>query len=129
LIGEILANVPALNEEYAQLLPSFLAEEPFERGSHWAIWRLAEDHPGLFRDNLDQLSHSLRDGDPAIRALAAIALIAIDAEAVRPKVEPLVTDTDGFIWYDRGEGRLIETTVAQLVKESLDAHGNTGEAA
>ncbi|MBD3233724.1 MAG: hypothetical protein GF315_08365, partial [candidate division Zixibacteria bacterium] len=36
MIAEILYNVPGLMGQYAKLLPHYLKEEPFERGTHWA---------------------------------------------------------------------------------------------
>jgi hypothetical protein len=44
-IGEILANVPPLIDEFAAVLFSFIEEEPFERGVHWAIARISQIAP------------------------------------------------------------------------------------
>ena len=44
-IGEILANVPTLIDEFAAVLFSFIEEESFERGVHWAIARVSQIAP------------------------------------------------------------------------------------
>lgn len=119
-IGEILANVPRLAREYAGLLPNFLAEEPFERGTHWAMVRVARKNiagpAGLkfIEEGADVLLKSLEDKDAFTRAHAALALRRLGrltgapAAAVENDQEPLSV-------YDFDTGRMIETTVAGLL--------------
>ena len=65
LIGEILVNVPDLIPEYANVLMSFLHEEPFERGTHCAVYRAASVEPKPFTERASELLDSLKDPDPA----------------------------------------------------------------
>jgi methylated-DNA-[protein]-cysteine S-methyltransferase len=118
-IGEILAQVPALAPEYFTQLSAFLREEPFERGTHWAIARLARLHPELCAQGVGELRKSLSDDDPLIRARAARALLAIDRESHRRAVEPLYDDKSPLAEYDRQSGNLQSSTVGQVVKTAL----------
>ncbi|MFH1700585.1 MAG: DVU0298 family protein [Candidatus Zixiibacteriota bacterium] len=88
-IGEILINVPRLIPEYAERLPLFLWEEPFERGTRFAIYRLMINVPelhGLFIDYLDEYTKSLKSEDEIIRGYS---YLIIDASNACPNVEPI----------------------------------------
>ena len=73
-IGEILYNAPELISEYGKVLISFTFEEPFERGAHWGVARIAEKNPEALKDFIGVIEVSLKDSDPYIRRFAAIAL-------------------------------------------------------
>jgi hypothetical protein len=125
MIGEVLRNVPVLIDEYAPLLPAFLHEEPFERGTHLAVWRVAGVRQGVFKGTTGQLARSLADADPAIRAYAAAAVMSIDpsqAEEIRLKLNQ---DDAGFVRYDFESGQMKEFTVAGMTsglgKTGIDA--------
>jgi hypothetical protein len=77
-IGEIVANVPSLIDEYGQLLPSFFIEEPFEAGSRWAVSRIGRLNPAIFADVVNDLVWSLKAPDATIRGYSLLALAAID---------------------------------------------------
>ncbi len=119
LIGEILVNVPSLVEQFAPLLPSFLVEEPFERGTHFAMWRIAQVDPKVYSSNTPQLVRSLTDADAAIRAFAALTLLHVDADTHVGAVEPLRSDDAEVVVYDYGDGSFQTTTVGELVAGGL----------
>ena len=115
MIGEVLVNVPSLIKEYAPLLPSFLHEEPFERGTHLALWRVARIKPDAFEHATEQLGQSLIDPDPAIRAFAARAVLEIDpSQGDRIRMQ-LTGDQAGFSYYDFESGEFQDTSVALMV--------------
>lgn len=119
-IGEILANVPRLAREFAGLLPNFLVEEPFERGTHWAMVRVAEswgDNPSgqkMLEAGADILVQSLEDKDAFTRAHAARALKRLGRLTGAPAAA-IENDLTPFPVYDFDTGLLMETTVAGLL--------------
>lgn len=115
VLGEVLRAVPALVGEYAQLLPAFLDEEPFERGTHLALARLARLAPGVVAANADRLTRSLADPDPAVRAHALEALAAID-RVPAGRLGDLAADAAQFRRYDFDAGRLREDSVAAVAR-------------
>lgn len=120
LIGEMLCGVPSLIPEFATLLPSFLVEEPFEAGTHWAMVRLADVAPQAVADAAPKVARSLNDPNPMIRALAARFLISIKAENLEASISPLRTDPEEFQLYDLEKGELTTVPVGQYVRDSLD---------
>ena len=115
LIGETLVRVPKLIEEYAPMLPSFLVEEPFERGTHWALWRLSCLRSSLFANAADKLKRSLADADPAIRAYGALTLALVTGEATGDSPAELENDKSDLSLYNLETGQLLTTTVGALV--------------
>ena len=118
-IGEVLVNVPLLIDEYGPLLPAFLQEEPFERGAHWAVARVASLRPDIYKDNVDRLVRSLDNPDPDIRGYTLIALKLIHAQSVAGKAEHLKADTAAVSIYDYDTGTIKKVSVAVLVEELL----------
>ena len=112
MIAEILVRVPALLSEFADLLPWFLREEPFERGTHYALFRLCTIDTEAFKSSADELRDSLNDPDPATRTYAALALMAMNVD-----FEGIVADGT-FNAYDFDTGELKETTVAEQLRFS-----------
>ena len=118
-IGEILANVPRLAREFAGLLPNFLVEEPFERGTHWAMVRVAAvmgDSPAvqkMLEESAEILVQSLSDKDAFTRAHAALALKRLDRLTGAPATA-LENDQAPLSVYDFDTGQMIDTTVAGL---------------
>jgi hypothetical protein len=129
MIGEILVNVPSLIEEYGPLLLSFLQEEPFERGSHLAIWRVAGIRPELFKKFIAQLRQSLGHPDPAIRAFAAAGIMTIDSTQSETLAGQLGKDEAGFELYEFTNGEMQQTTVARMVTRIAHARSNPEQAA
>ena len=123
LIGEILVNVPALVPEYAKLLLSFLCEEPFERGTHFAVYRVASVDSKPFSESVPRLSDSLSDIDPSIRGFAAMALGAMGVKAYHNAIQKLQEDQSQVRLYDFTIGQMRETTVREMAKQAI---GNIG---
>jgi hypothetical protein len=119
VIGEILVNVPDLIDEFAPLLPAYLREEPFERGTHLAVYRVASVDKTPFAECRTELLASLRNQDQVIRSLAALALGAIDLKAHYNDIAGLKGDTDEVTLYDFDTGQLRETTVEQIALETV----------
>ncbi len=119
-IGEILANVPRLAREFADLLPNFLVEEPFERGTHWAMVRVAValgDSPSgqkMLEEGAENLLQSLKDKDAFTRAHAALALERLGRLTGAPAAA-LENDQAPLSVYDFDTGQMIDTTVAGLL--------------
>lgn len=114
-IGEILVNVPRLIDEFGVLLPAFLWEEPFERGTHWAVARVARLRPEIYADRVDDLTRSLGAEDPYIRGCAVLALGVLGAGSSVEGVTGLRDDRAGLRLYDFESGQMCETSVAELV--------------
>jgi HEAT repeat protein len=119
LIGEILCNVPVLIPEFAELLPSFLREEPFKAGTHFALDRIASIAPASVAGCADLLAPSLNDPDPMIRALAARVLVFVSPANISFELNRLRTDVQEFRIYDFNRGELIETSVGQVLEDIL----------
>ncbi len=66
IIGEILVNVPSLIDEFGDLLLAYLKEEPFERGAHRAILKVASISPEPYRNHVFLITESLESDDPEI---------------------------------------------------------------
>jgi hypothetical protein len=126
LLGEVLVNVPALMDEFAKLLPSYLREEPFERGTHIAIYRISLISPERFRDCIPELGKSLDDTDPVIRGYSALTLGTIAGKSCCDTIEKLLDDPSPVTHYDFDSGQLRETTVGQMAKDAVadNSRGN-----
>lgn len=80
-IGEILVNVPELIPEYILLLPMYLWEEPFEKGTRFAIYRLITQKrftSETFRGCVGDLLKSLEHDDEVIRGFSYLILQEIN---------------------------------------------------
>ena len=129
MIGEILVNVPVLIENTADLLPSFLQEEPFERGTHLAIYRVASVDSKPFLKSAAELSKSLSNSDPLIRSYAVLALGFIGAKPYRNSIEKLLEDQEQIVLYDFDSGNFRETTVFGIARKVIKQIGSSSEAA
>jgi hypothetical protein len=118
-IGEILVNVPTLIDEYGELLPRFFNEEPFEKGSHFAVYRVASIKPAAFTGSVFLLRLSIDNPDAFIAAHAALALVAIGAKNYITDVEKLRTDNRQFTFYDFDSSSLRKMTVGQAVEKAI----------
>jgi len=121
-IGEIMASVPRLAREFTDLLPNFLVEEPFERGTHWAMVRVAGavgHSPSVIKmleAGAGTLVQSLGDQDAFTRAHAALALKRLGRLDGAPAAA-IAADTGPLTVYDFDSGTLVSTTVADLVEQ------------
>lgn len=122
-IGEILANAPELIREYSLKLLSFLDEEPFERGAHWAVARLARLRPEAFSQGAEALAGSLTNPDPMIRGYALMALHALGGNAIGKKAKVLLKDRRIVPGYDFNTGELTTTKVRDIATSILKSAG------
>jgi hypothetical protein len=128
MIGEILVNVPRLIEEYAGLLMAFVKEEPFERGSHLAIYRVATVDPEPFAEGVEKLTDSLDHSDIYIRAFSVMALGEIDPVQIK-RVERKFSGATGNIdIFDFETGRLETTDLKSIVREILNRNNALSDA-
>jgi hypothetical protein len=118
-IGEILVRIPELSAEHTMLLSSFIREEPFERGVHRALARIASEFPEHARDAADALAESLDDPDPLIRGYAIITLGHLGATIPLEKTEQMRRDQSSFELYNSETGQFERTSVAQAANRIL----------
>ncbi|MEW6363995.1 MAG: DVU0298 family protein [Acidobacteriota bacterium] len=118
-MGETLANVTALVGEYGTILASYLREEPFERGVHWAIARIAGLAPATIAESLNELVRSLSMADPYLRAHAGIALATLGAKRPALALLRLAHDPAQLTVYDFTSGLLRTSTVGREVQGAL----------
>ncbi len=119
VLAEVLLNVDELIEEYATILGHYLVEEPFERGTHWAIARLGRRAPGAFTVRLGVLRRSLRDPDATIRGYAILALDAIGAAGEVAAVPALLDDGGVVRRFDHAREEMVETNVGEIARSVL----------
>jgi hypothetical protein len=122
LIAAILREVPSLLDEYGRILASFLVEEPFERGTHWALTHLAPLNQALFSqpDVIQNLHNSLTDSDPATRAYALRILHMLGDENLVDAARRMQNDDADFTEYDFDAGQLLRRTVSETATRFLD---------
>jgi hypothetical protein len=113
-IAEILHNVPSLLPEFGPMLPTYFDEEPFERGSRWAVARLGRREPDLFRHGCDGLTASLDDPEPVLRAYSWLALLALGAGVPAEAEEQLRRDGAKVPLYDYASGDLTTVRVSDI---------------
>jgi HEAT repeat protein len=113
-IGEILACVPSLIDEFGPILFAYLREEPFERGSHWALARISWVKPDTLIEYHKTLFQSLDDSDPFIRAHAAISLCVMGSGSAKEKIKDLSGDKSAFSIFDYRSGKMEDLTVGQV---------------
>lgn len=106
-VGEILYNVPALLEEYGIILASHLDKSPFERGTHWAVMRMASANAGLFSPFTSQLEKSLENPDPYIRTWATVALGLICPHMKEKLLDRMKATERKVHYYDFLSGKII----------------------
>lgn len=113
-IGEILVNAKQLISEYIKQLFSFIEEEPFQRGVHRAIARIAEVDPTAVRKYAGRLAVSLDSPDPYIRSSAIMALKHIDITRFYDKIGELSNDQTEIEIYDYNSGEFQRITVGEI---------------
>lgn len=114
-IGQLLYRIPELIDEYGVMLLSFLAEEPFERGAHWAVARVAERRPDIYASSASLLARSLHDPDPSIRAFAFLALRQLPSDPLSQQQENSLLEEDSPLEiYHFDTGDFIQTRFHQV---------------
>jgi hypothetical protein len=121
-VSEILVHVPDLISEYAHLIPSYLWEEPFERGIRFGIYRLASMRPEtreLFSSCIGDLVKSLEHDSESIRGYSLLALKSLRQELDRsgmalPDIAPATIPVYNF---ETGELRQITIGISDITDE------------
>lgn len=123
-MGEAMARSARLAAEYHTILVSyvrldgnFLEHPILQRGSLWAVGRLAEVHPDLVEHAGPALNPFLRSRDPHHRGLAARAAGLIGVRSLAPRLEALRDDPQEIALYH--DWRLSTAAVATLAAEAL----------
>ena len=127
MIGEVLANVPQLIAEYLPLLPAYLTEKPYEKGAHAGLWRATLVQPDKVSAALPDMTASLSNTDPDIRAFTILIMQALPANQNLAAVEKLKDDAGRFRQYDYVSGTLVETSVGRLAIECLRNGSSKGK--
>ena len=122
-IGAILFNVPQLIDDFGPILASFLREEPFERGAHWAIAKLARLRPDIYANCAEELEASLDAADPAVRAHALQALDALGRDSAIRDRASLLDDEAVVELYDFETGGLTEISISTLARRVVSQTG------
>lgn len=117
-IAEILYNVPPLQKEYAKLLPQYLDEESFKKGTLYALIRLQESNPELIIQSSDTLVISLSDSDPVIRGLALVSLKSLHSDFYKDFIRIRLNDHAKVPIYNFENGSLYYLTISQIAQES-----------
>lgn len=121
VVGEVLRSVPALVPEFVHLLFHLCREEPFERGSYYALARLAADHPARVEEGAPTLLAGLDSPDPAIRGRALDALRALGTPRDTARIQELASDRSEYPTYDFRSGELARATVGEAAARCLAA--------
>jgi hypothetical protein len=122
MIGEILVRVPDLIKDFFSLLPAYFDEEPFERGSRFAVYRVAAVFPEILDTCRDRLKKSLSDPDPQVRAYAVLALSINRSGSVAVDLSSLYDDDNEILLYDFDSGVLIRSTVGRVAQNSVEGN-------
>ena len=117
-IGEVVFHLPSLAGEYTVILTSFLREEPFERGSHFALVRTGPLAPEAIRGSAGVLRESLADSDPAIRAFAWHALRIAKSEIPGDVEARLKEDKETISIYSFTKGNMHTVSVKTYLRET-----------
>lgn len=128
-MGEITAQNPRLAEEYGCIVASFvrrdqnfLEHEGLQRGSIWAVGRLAGVRADLVADTAEDLRLFLDSGDPLHRGYAAWALGPLQYPPAFAQLERLQSDPAEIPIFRNME--LATTTVGSLARQALAAPAN-----
>jgi hypothetical protein len=120
VIGEILYNVPQLQKDYLPILTSFVNMYPFQEGTHWALYRLAQKYPNCLKDYLQTMIHSLQAENPQVRAYAAATLgLITDSNKLVNSLHLLLKDYHRVSFYDFTGGQFVHSTLRDIALNAL----------
>jgi len=124
-MGEIAAMHRTMAEEFANIIVSYinpdgnyLEHEVLQRGSLWAVGRLAHAHPDLAIPAVAFLPVFFNSPDPYLRGTAIWAAGPILVDTMRPQIKARLADIAPLRLYR--QIRLTQPTVAELAQEALD---------
>lgn len=132
-MAEIMVQNEALFREYMHMLLSYMREDgpdlfqngnylelpQLQRGVVWGVGRLAEKYTDILTFNgvIDDLLPYLRSPDAPVRGISAWSLGILRAGSAREPMQHLLNDK-GFVGLYH-QGKIIETTVSELVRQAL----------
>jgi hypothetical protein len=119
VIGEVIARVPRLTKEFVNTIPPLMKLEPYERGVHWAMARIAGVSPEAFADSTDTLIKSISDPDPYVRSFAMLALSPEGIGKAAGRIESCLEDEEHFRSYNVESGSFDESAVGQIARRVL----------
>jgi hypothetical protein len=121
VIGRILIRVPQMVTEYGRILANFIVEEPFERGTHWAMMHVVPILPEEFADVADGFIKALDDPDPNIRAFSAATLPALgNVDAAKTRLEKMIGDDAKVDEYDMNSRKIKSGTVGSYARRAVE---------
>ena len=126
MIGEILVNIPELIDEFGHILIAYFDEEPFERGSHLAVSRVASINPEPYKSKIPRLIESLNSSDTYIQYYALLILHSIEAEPPVAAVKRMLGDSSSITIYDFEEGTFSDMTVDNAVRNLVKGNKLAG---
>jgi len=118
-IGEILYNVPSLIDEFGIILPNYFVEEPFEKGSRWALARIAGLNRDAFGHAVPKLIDSLDSDDAGIKAFSIMILKSLGDSSAERQIKQMVTDQSPVEIYDYNDGELKQLTLGDIANNFL----------
>lgn len=128
-MGEITAGHAGLADEFACMVVSyinpegnFLEHELLQRGSLWAVGRLAHARPVIATPATAFLPGFLNSPDPFLRGTAAWAAGPILNDTLRPFLKTLRSDNAPLRLYRKQQ--IKETTVGNLAEDALFTSSN-----
>jgi hypothetical protein len=122
-IAEITLHIAPLVGEYAQILLSFLYEEPFEVGVRLGIARLATSHPDAVKPACDQLVQVDKSRTPKIALASLFALKALGIDASVSQMSVVLNGEVSLEIYNFTSGALEVVTPELLPNMSLHTIG------
>jgi hypothetical protein len=126
-LGEIMAEVNWLAEEYCNMLVSYMREENYlelpalQRGLMWGLGRLAMERPDLLlKYNADgYMEHYLESQDPEILGLVSRNYGILGIQEAVPHIKTFLERTHPVRLYQ--DRHFIPTTVGELAREALES--------
>ena len=119
-IGEILINVPELVNDFWNILVVYTKEEPFERGSYRALYRLSGEYGKLGDDHTTAFVSGLEEHDPAIRIYSLLGLSLIGADEITI-ADSLVEDKSETEIFENETGEFEKRTVGTVASDVLES--------
>lgn len=119
-IGEILVEAPELLGDFWRILVVYTEEEPFERGSFRALYRLADKYGKLGEDHENTLLAGLGDDDPTVRAYSILGLAKLGGD-VAAHAERLTGDGGEAQIFDNDTGGFERKTVGEIAVDIIES--------
>ncbi len=119
-VGEILVEVPELISDFWRILVVYTKEEPFERGSFRALYRLADKYGKLGEDHASTFLTGLDDNDPSIRAYSILGLAKTGENAVA-HAKRLTADGEEALIFDNATGEFERRTVGEIASDVTES--------